>query len=410
LINNHADLGPQRLKYLVEKIQGVNEAYLGRYGAFTTQPRVRSAMSWVQALMNLLTMPLSLLSQMPDLVGPMSRMGGGVSPTLKGLRDAYRAMRDKNSDLWKVAEMYGLVYRDFRNAQAASFFDAQYLTEGPQKINDWLFKWNGMQLFTNFSRLLSFHASKYWLEDLVVGKHPDAKRWLEDLGLTEDEVKQWISGRDAEGNRTTPYKEYTSADGENSVAFKVMVARQRFIQESVFSPNAGQRPLFANHPYAMLVWHLKQFAFSYFTQILKPMIREVGKNPRLYGKLMAVLPLALMFPLAMMGMGLRDEIKYNEALPWRGPRPSFDDDPEGWFSTMGRVLGRTGILGPLQLLVDADRQQSWGRSFTFALMGPTASKVEELFLADTLLEAAMKGLPGTSLFPAEREALRQWMQ
>jgi hypothetical protein len=140
------------------------------------------------------------------------------------------------------------------------------------------------------------------------------------------------------------------------------------------------------------------------------MIREVGKNPRMYGKLMAVLPLALMFPLAMMGMGLRDELKYNENLPWRGPRPSFDDDPDGWLSETGRVLGRTGILGPLQLLVDADRQQSWGRSFTFALMGPTASKVEELFLADTMIEATMKALPGTSLFPAERQAFRQWWE
>jgi len=345
-------------------------------------------------------MPLSLLSQAPDLAGPLTRMGGGTGAYAKGLRDAYRAMRNKNSDLWKVAEMYGIVYRDFRDSQAASFFDSQYLTTGPQKLNDWLFKWNGMQMFTNFSRLLSFHASGYWLEDLVGGQHPDAERWLKDLGLTIKDVQQWVDGGK---------KEYTSADGEKSVAFKIMLARQRFVQESVFSPNAGQRPLFASHPYAMLVWHLKQFAFSFFTQILKPAAREVMKNPRLYGKMMAVLPLALMMPLAMLGMGLRDELKYGD-LPWRGERPSFDKDPEGWLSETGRIIGRTGVLGPLQLLIDADRQQSWGRSMTFALAGPSASKMEELFLADDMTELVTKVLPGLSLLPAERQAFRAWVE
>ena len=401
LINNHREtLSANRMKYLLEKTRAINEAYLGRYGAYTTDPRVRAGMSWVQALMNVLVMPLSLLSQAPDLAGPLTRMGGGTGAYAKGLRDAYRAMRNKNSDLWKVAEMYGIVYRDFRDSQAASFFDSQYLTTGPQKLNDWLFKWNGMQMFTNFSRLLSFHASGYWLEDLVTGQHPDAERWLDDLGLTISDVKQWVK----DGK-----KEYTSADGEKSLAFKVMLARQRFVQESVFSPNAGQRPLFASHPYAMLVWHLKQFAFSFFTQILKPAYREVKKNPRLYGKMMAVLPLALMMPLAMLGMGLRDELKYGD-LPWRGVRPSFDKDPEGWLSETGRIIGRTGVLGPLQLLIDADRQQSWGRSMTFALAGPAASKLEELMLADDTGEFVMKALPGLSMLPAERQAFRAWME
>ena len=402
LINNHRDtLSANRMKYLLEKTRAINEAYLGRYGAYTTDPRVRTWMSWTQAVMNVLVMPLSLLSQFPDLVGPLTRMGGGTGAYAKGLRDAYRAMRDKDSDLWKVAEMYGIVYRDFRDSQAASFFDSQYLTTGPQKLNDWLFKWNGMQMFTNFSRLLSFHASGYWLEDLITGQHPDAERWLKDLGLTPSEVQQWVEGGK---------KEYTSADGEKSVAFKIMLARQRFVQESVFSPNAGQRPLFASHPYAMLVWHLKQFAFSFFTQILKPAAREVMKNPRLYGKMMAVLPLALMMPLAMLGMGLRDELKYGEWAPWRGERPSFDQDPEGWLSATGRVISRTGVLGPLQLLIDADRQQSWGRSFTFAMAGPAASKVEELMLADDTGEFVMKALPGLSMLPAERAAFRSWVE
>jgi len=277
-------------------------------------------------------------------------------------------------------------------------FDQQFMSERAAKANDLLFKYNGMQLFTNFSRLLSFQTSKYWLQDLAT--NPDAERLLKQVGdITVKELQKWV----ADGS-----KDYQSSDGENSVAYKAMLARMRFVNESVFSPHAGQRPLWANHPYMMLVWHLKQFAYSFYVQLLKPALREVRNNPALYGKMMAILPMALMFPLAMMGMGLRDWLK-EEVLPWRQDRPSFDKDTDGWFSEAGKIFSRTGILGPVQLLLDADRQQSWGRSFVFSLMGASTSKIEEMFMADSFLDAAMKATPGLSMLPAERRAINNWL-
>jgi hypothetical protein len=113
----------------------------------------------------------------------------------------------------------------------------------------------------------------------------------------------------------------------------------------------------------------------------------------------------------MLGMGLRDELKNNERVPWRdSQRLSFDKDSDGWISEMGKVLSRTGILGPLQLLVDADRQSSWGRSFTFSLLSPTASKIEELFMADGIADGLMRATPGLAMLPAERRAINAWLE
>ena len=397
ILYNHSEIDAQRSQFLQQRTHSIIEAYLGRYGTIGMDPRARATLSYTQMGANYLVMPFSLLSQFPDMVGPLTRMGGGSKEYFKGLRETFKALRDKQNDLWKAAELMGVVFRDTKNLGAAALFDQQYMTEGAQRGNDLLFKYNGMQLFNNFSRMVSWQTSKYWLESLLT--HKDQDRLLSQVGLTKDDVIAW---------RDSGYKEYTAAEGQNSVAYKIAVARMRFVNESVFSPHAGQRPLWANHPYMNLIWHLKQFAYSYYEQLLKPALREVRDNPALYGKLMAVLPLALMFPLAMAGMALRDELKQG-LLPWRtAPRPSFDKDADGWVSEMGKLVSRTGILGPIQLILDADRSSSWGRSFTFALLGPTATKLEEFAMADDLMDGMLRMTPGLSMLPQERQALMSW--
>jgi hypothetical protein len=75
---------------------------------------------------------------------------------------------------------------------------------------------------------------------------------------------------------------------------------------------------------------------------------------------------------------------------------------------VGKVLSRTGVLGPLQLIIDADTQQSWGRSFMFSLAGPTVSRIDET--RSTIDDkgwggALLMNVPGLSMLPEEREWL-----
>ena len=392
---NAKELDAPRRAFLKRRTADVIEAYLGRYKVFDTNPHARAVMSATQAAVNWLTMPLSALSQFPDLVGPLTRMGGNTKALMAGYRDALAAIRNKGGDLWKAAELMGVVFRDTKNAGAAAIFDQQFMTEGAQRWNDRLFKYNGMQLFSNFSRVAAYATSKYWLESLATD--PAGERQLGQVGLTQKDVEEWIKGG---------YKEYTTGDSQNSVPFRIALARMRFVNESVFSPHSGQRPLWANHPYMMLIWHLKSFTYSFFTQILAPAFREVKNNPAMYSKMMAVLPMGLMMPLALMGMALRDEIK-NDMLPWRSGLSDADRKDNFWEKT-SRVISSTGILGPAQLLLDADRSASWGRSPIFALMGPTATKTEEFFRADGVLDGLMRLTPGLSMLPQERRQILNW--
>ena len=395
---NHPDLlDPKRGAYVLKKVKDIDEAYLGRFGASQVDPRVRTGMSLVQSGMSWLTLPFAVLSNFTDLAGPIIRTSGDTKAAWKGLKDAFRAMR-KHDALWDAAEASAVIFRETRDTFAASMFDSPWLTETAQKMNDALFRWNGMQKFTTFSRLASWATSKHWLRSLAEGKHPDSARWLKDLGLTKADLDQWVEAGMPE------FTEYRNEAGYDSPAFRIMLARRRFVDESAFAPGPGQRPLFASHPYAMLVWHLKQFAWSYYTQLLKPAMREVIKNPRATGKVAAVLPFALLFPLAMAGMGLRDELRYGL---WReGEAPKRDEDIDSKF---GRILGRTGLLGPLQLLIDADTQQTWGRSFIFSLLGPTAGKIDEAMRAKSAWDTAGVFAPGVAVLPAERKALGEWV-
>jgi hypothetical protein len=168
-----------------------------------------------------------------------------------------------------------------------------------------LFKANGMQAFSNFSRLAAWATSKYFVRNLVNGTHPDRVRYLKELGFTDEDINTGLPAWVGSGMR-----EYKEGMGYDTIEYRAMLARQRFVQESAFAPDAGQRPLIASHPYAMLFYHLKQYAFSFYSQILAPLAREVAKNPRMAGKLAAVAPLALLFPLAMLGMSIRDELKH----------------------------------------------------------------------------------------------------
>lgn len=385
------DLPPQRQAQIREQINGIGEAAMGRYGALGADPRVRTGMSFIQTATNFLVLPLAALSQGTDFASPFIRTGGDLKNSLKGMREAFTAMRNTGGDVYKMAEMMGVIFRDTRNAFAASYLDAPYMTEGAQKWNDSLFKWNGMQWLTTFNRIAAWQTSGHWLKDMAVNGHPDATRLLAQLDLTTKDLEEW---RDQE------FPDYTNGGAKDSVAYKVATARTRFVQESNFAPNATQRPLLANHPYAMLFWSLKSFTYSYFTQMIKPILREVKNNPRWASKAAAALPLLVLLPLAMAGMAFRDELKYGLGRDARSP-----SDKDDWLETTGKVISRTGIMGPLQLLMDADTASSYGRSFFFALASPTLSKAEEAFRAGSLTPL----MPGLSMLPAERQALMRWM-
>ena len=138
--------------------------------------------------------------------------------------------------------------------------------------------------------------------------------------------------------------------------------------------------------------------------MIKPIYREALRNPRLMGKLGAVATLLILFPLAMIGMGLRDEIKkglYRDEPP---------EEKEDFLEKFGKVVSRTGILGPMQLLIDSDNMAGWGRSFTFAMLGPVASKTEELFKTDSTADFVMRLTPGLAIMPSERRWLLGLME
>ena len=370
----------------------IMEAYIGRLDS-DMNPDLRVVFSWGQTYQNIRLLPLAVLSSFVDAANPVIRSNGNIKASMKGFREALKAYRKEGHPLWEMALINGQVSEQLTLNAVMNTLDTPYLTTTTNKVNEKFFRMIGMHQWTNFSRLYALATGKHFLKDTALKArqgNKDAQRWLDELGTDIGSVLAW----DGE----------SPLDMHNAKQRSVQIALNRFVQESVFLPDASQRPSWASSPYFMLVWHLKQFAFSFYDIVLKRMGREIINREGYGNKLMAALPILSLFPLAIIGAELRDLIQHS--MPWHeGEKPH--QEKTGWERALW-YAERSGVLGPLQLVLDADRQSEWQGLGVFSIFGPTASQAVEV-LDKGAATGFIRALPGVAVMPEERAALKDFL-
>ena len=392
-----------QLGYLLKTM----EAELGRYGA-NFSPRIRAAQSALIAGMNWAVLPLSLTSQFTDLALPLLRSNGDFRAAWKGMKAAVAELR-KAGDLTLAAKTNGVLAGNLRDYFASAYLDTPFLSAGAQKWNNRLFKYNGMEKATEFVRLFAFATGKEWIKSLAARNTAEASAQLEQLGLTRDDVAAWVTGQE---------KLDTGEGGLDDASERVQQALNAFVEQSMFRPSASQRPVWGSHPAAQLVWYLKSYIWAYADTILSRTGREFQRLDS-YGQkaLILALPALFMVPLAALGLMLRDEFRDElaGALPWRKPKREQDEDATDYAM---RLIGRTGLLGPLQTLVDAGRAQEYGSPYYLSLIGPFATMADQMMqrvsasgggqTAKGAADALLRITPLIGALPGERRALVDW--
>ena len=329
------------------------------------------AQGWTLAVVNWLILPFALTAQLPDLVGPILRGDSGLKESWKGMQAAMRAMRGDPELLQSTAEWWGVVTE--KNVQHAiqEQYEHGFMYEKAHRWNDRLFRYNGMQSFTRFTRLMALSMGEQAM--LKWAKNNDTVN-LESLGLTKKDVDVWVKNG----------KNKPRISLANNNEKKVIEALSLFVNEAILRPDATQRPIWASDPRFTLLWHLKQFMYSFQQVTMMQVGREAKRHADggAYARAMVpILTVATTIPLGLLGLMLRDTIKYAFA----DEEPPERDFMDG--------LDRSGLYGVMQVFFDVKQQSDWDNFPLLGVSGPTISKVSDILTTKEWDNKLLKTLP-----------------
>jgi hypothetical protein len=233
--------------------------------------------------------------------------------------------------------------------------------------------------------------------DSEIAKTPNgrkkAKKFLQEFNLTPQDVRDWVAAGKPVYNSGT----YATQAGTDTATRddKMAAALVQFVNESIMSPNASQRPIAASHPGLMLVYHLKGFMYAMYDVFLKRMKYNWDEAKTTPEMLAVATPAIGMLALTAAGLELRDLVTGNDTR----------DRQDSW-EYMWTLTSRSGLLGPAQLGWDFEAAGDMGRNELVAISGPTLSHAADL-ISKPLSQTIPKSIPVVSQLPWMRDTLRE---
>lgn len=380
-----ADAWADRQLQLVQDSVGAIEGSLGK----DTAHGWRKATSWLTAYQNLRLLPLTLFASFVDPLGMVARgatMREAYDSFLRGMREVFTQWGDmfrdqpkqRQLDRWeKLAEDIGAVDAVMLSHHVAEEYSSGYMAPGAKKVNDWLFRLNGMEAWNRGMRVGATKAATRFIVQHATRPEFHSERWLKELGLTKDDVHL-----DADGELVLSPKALEAAgmpkDQAREAAVKLRNAVNRWVEGAVLTPNAAQRPAWASDPRWSFMFHLKQFSYSFHQTLLKRAVKEMN-----YGNLAPMGAFAWYVPAMMASDITKGLIQGGGSLPTH---------MQGW--TLGdhvmHGIERAGFLGIGAVGVDAS-QDIW------SLGGPAIEQVIDA-MVDPAGQTVLRAMPLNGIY------------
>lgn len=353
----------------IKRVMEGMDKILGTKLADTDFNKVKGLQSAIMTYQNLRLLPLALASSLIDPLGSATRSGGQMRNHFNAMRDAARAIRDSGppSVLRDMARDMGIVERNAVNEALTYMFGGAHDPSGRMaKVNNALFKYNGLEAVTKYSRLTALSLGHKFLLQHALSPSKHSNRYLAELGLKRSDVKP---------------------DGNGYVVRndKIDAALWRFVDESVVRPTPVQRPGWHNDPHFALAAQYKGYLYSFWNTVMRRAATEL-KN----GNYAVLVPLMLYLPVTAVGEMLRDGLQ-------------DDDDDRDMKDYAALSVERSGLLGPkINLLSSAKQDTQFGSSALNSLAGPTAQQMSNLYSTvagdRSASKTAVQALPGSALF------------
>jgi ribA/ribD-fused uncharacterized protein len=264
------------------------------------------------------------------------------------------------------------------------------LESWPKRINEALFKWNGLSGWTALTRKMATRAAYVFIKENALHPRKHSERFLQELNLVADrfnmrrsdvifdsngELLTNVDAIEARLEELGTYGEDVEARRQKAVesAKKVEQAIWQFVDESVLRPNAATRPLKASDPHWQLLFHMKHYIFTTQSQILNRIYKEAVHH----GNFVPVGALAMYPAVALVSDFFRSTIQYglaDEEDEWKNPYVKYS-----WSELMLRSTRRSGVLGLLEPYTGfGDNINRFGGTGFEVLTGPTIQQGLEL--------------------------------
>ena len=295
---------------------------------------------------NLRLLSMSLFSQFIDPLGVMVN-GGTLSDAFNtfkrgivGVVHGWKGTQPQD-EMTALARRIGIIDSHHLLNSMGSLYSSLYLGKTARKWNDRLFRWNGVEMFTQQSRVGAMETGiELILRHLKQADQEQSKRFLDELGL-KPEDKRLMKGDELD---------YTSPE--------IQQALMRFVDRSIVRPNAAIRPAYGSDPRAQILFHMKGFTYAFHKVILEKIAHEAkhGNYDPAFTAVLAYVPVMI------------------AADTVRGLLSTGGDEPDwkkkwtlGDYVTHG--VERAGLLGIPQLALDTVR---WGPT---ELTGPASEQI-----------------------------------
>jgi hypothetical protein len=147
-------------------------------------------------------------------------------------------------------------------------YNSMHMSSFLKNINSKFFRYNGMEMWNQRMRVAAMMAAQRFI--LANLGH---ERYQSELGITDSDVFQL-----ADGTIALTKDQLLQAGAKKSevsdIEKRIQAAVFKWVDGAVLRPNAAHRPVWGSDPRYQLIFHLKQFTFSFHNTIL----RRVGEE------------------------------------------------------------------------------------------------------------------------------------
>jgi hypothetical protein len=368
----------------IEATAALNSIF-GKAGmSINTMPNLRNFQA-AAALLNQVTfLPLSALSTLPELVGPAIQRGGleGLGMTIKATMQQFKNKEEVN-DMVRAMGQFGLSQSVESSLYAG---DLAWMTDTTAAYSKLFFKTIFITKLMNFitrnASLVGLYAIK---TDAQRGNRGDLKaiERLNLINLTPAEAQYALDKINFFSGTPKTFEQYDKAFRTDPTTIKLRDGLNSLVTEMILKPNAAQRTQWMNNPFFAIFAQLKPFYYSFGKVFGENVYQNAKREYKYNGTIGALTPLLLilatMLPLAMLGLELRELVKY---IAQGGNPEVFRSDDMDWPTYMLDVADRAGLPGRYGLLLPMFEADLYGDTFFTPLLGPTPERIIDIIEGD----------------------------
>lgn len=356
--------------------------------------RTRAVIAGLQTYQNSRSLPLALLSSLVDPMGIAVRSGGDFATAWTGFKTGIKSLTNKatREEIHDMLQMLGST-SDMGSTEVLSHAFGGEGSPVTAKVNEFIFKLNGMAAWTRATRYMALTSAHQFLMKHGNASGDTASRYRDELGLKKGDVSiATVTGADGTRRRQVKLlsqEELAKATPEQQAAdARVKQALMQFVDEAILRPNSQQVPLWHSDPYMRLFSQYKAFSYAIYEQILGRMNVELQNgNGKVALAAMAYLPIVIAAEL------LRNV--------FQGDEEDTADFGPGDYLALG--VERSGLYPPVAGVVhDTIEDVRSHRTPGSSQIGPTASQARNIVAATQgrrdLGKEFEAALPGSALY------------